>query len=455
MVNVVFLDSGLTQVASFSSSLDTKLESQAAGTFLSLLGKLGVPGPTADIWGYANADKEYALVGYGIFTEPPNAGVVIVDVSNPATPVQVADINTVPGFDVKTWQNYMYTVNGRSNGFGGIVDISDPENPQVVGSMPSSHNIFIDDRGFMYLEFPGLRIFDLNPDPTNPELVWSDGSFGGHDASVIGNRLFDFHGTSGTNIYDVTDPGDPQLLGSITDPAIQFHHSGWPTEDGQFLFICDEGARHPTPDFTVWDISDVANPKKVGRFAEASAIIHNLYVVGNFAFTAYYTAGIRVFNISDPTNPVIVDEFDTSARFGEEFGGAFGVYPFAPSGNVYLSDEEKGLFVFAFNDPTTDVNTDFPEVPKQFTLLDNYPNPFNPATTISYKLPKTAQVNLVVYNALGQPIKTLLNSIQSAGTHRVVWDGQNDSGKQVSSGIYYYRIKTENFKATKRMLLLK
>ena len=125
MVNVVFLDSGLTQDASFSSSLDTKLESQTTGNFLSLLGKLSVPGPTADILGYANADKEYALVGYGIFTDPPNAGVVIVDVSNPANPVQVADINTVPGFDVKTWQNYMYSVNGRSDGFGGIVDILD------------------------------------------------------------------------------------------------------------------------------------------------------------------------------------------------------------------------------------------------------------------------------------------------------------------------------------------
>ncbi|MFQ5771652.1 MAG: choice-of-anchor B family protein, partial [bacterium] len=422
-----------------------------------LLGRLSIPGQTADVWGYVDSStgKEFALVGYGIFTDPPNAGVIIADVSNPSNPIQVANINSVPGFDVKNWQHYIYAVNGGSQGFGSIVDISNPENPIVVGSMPSSHNIFIDKRGFMYLECPGLKIFNLNPDPTNPELIWSDGTLACHDATVIDNRLYDFHGTGGTNIYDITDPRDPELLGSITDPAIQFHHSGWPTEDGQFLFICDEGARELTEDFTVWDISDVGNPQKVGGFADVNAIVHNLFVVGNFAFTSYYTAGLRIFDISEPKNPIFVDEFDTSMLSGENFAGAFGVYPFAPSGNIYVSDEQEGLFIFGFNDPTTSVDTKSPDLPAQFALFDNYPNPFNPATTISYKLPKTAPVNLVIYNPLGQPIKTLLNSVQSAGTHLVVWDGQNDSGKQVSSGIYFYRIKTLNFKATKRMLLLK
>ena len=449
---------GLAQDLTFSYKTKSNFESHSTENFIFLLGQLSIPGRTADVWGYVDSktSKEYALVGYGIFSDPPNAGVVIADVTDPAKPVQVANIDSVPGFDVKTWRHYMYTVNGRSNGFGGIVDISDPENPKVVDSIPSAHNIFIDERGFMYMECPGLRIFDLNPDPTNPKLIWSDSTFDCHDASVIGNRLFDFHGSAGTNIYDVTDPSDPQLLGSINDPAIRFHHSGWTTEDGQFLFICDEGARHPTADFTVWDISDVGNPQKVGSFADPDAIIHNLYVVGNFAFASYYTAGLRVFDISNPKNPIMLDEFDTAPDIsGEVFGGDFGVYPFAPSGNIYVSDEDSGLFVFAFKDPATDVKLESPEIPSQFVLDDNYPNPFNPTTTITYKLPKATLVRLIIYNALSQTIKILANAVQSAGTHRAVWDGQDESGKQAPSGIYFYRIETDNFKTTKRMLLLK
>ena len=452
IIIISLFNDGLAQDGHWSSESEVLLDSQSSDNFLSLKGRLSIPGRAADVWGYvdSNTGKEYALIGYGIFSDPPDAGVVIADVTDPANPVQVANIDSVPGFDLKTWRHYMYTVNGRSNGLGGIVDISDPENPKVVDSIPSAHNIFIDERGFMYMECPGLRIFDLNPDPTNPKLIWSDSTFDCHDASVIGNRLFDFHGSAGTNIYDVTDPSDPQLLGSINDPAIRFHHSGWPTEDGQFLFICDEGARHPTADFTVWDISDVRNPRKVGSFADPDAIVHNLYVVGNFAFTSYYTAGLRVFDISDPRNPIQLDEFDTAPdTSGEVFAGDFGVYPFAPSGNIYVSDRQSGLFIFAFNEPTT-------EIPSQFILFDNYPNPFNPATTITYQLPKATLVRLIIYNALGQTIRTLVNAVQPAATyHRAVWDGQDESGKQAPSGIYFYRVETDNFKATKRMLLLK
>lgn len=463
-INFFLFNSGLTQNAPLSSKSKSKLNAQSTNGAIFLLGRLTIPKPTADVWGYLdqNTGREFALVGYGIFTDPPNAGVVIADVTNPSNPIQVANINTIPGFDVKTWNHYIYSVNGLSNGFGAIVDISTPENPQVVGSFPSSHNIWIDDRGFMYLECPGLRIFDLNPDPTNPKLIWRDqDNLQGnnqfcHDAAVIGDRLFDFHGSAETNIYDITNATNPQLLGTIHDPTINFHHSGWTTQDGQFLFICDELAIHPIADFTVWDISDLTNPQKVGEFSDSNATIHNLYIVDNFAFTSYYTAGFRVFDISDPRNPLLLDEFDTAPdTTSEGFAGAFGAYTFAPSGNIYVSDEQNGLFIFAFKESTTDVNIETPDIPTEFALLDNYPNPFNPTTTLSYQLSKDAEVTLVIYNTLGQTIRTLVNAFQPAGFQRVVWDGRDDSGNLVPSGLYFYQIQTDGFRMTKRMLLLK
>ncbi|MCZ6776090.1 MAG: choice-of-anchor B family protein, partial [Ignavibacteria bacterium] len=188
-------------------------------------------------------------------------------------------------------------------------------------------------------------------DPTNPMLLWDDGTGGGHDAAVIGNRLVDFHGGSGTNIYDVSfsNPFSVQLLGSINDPAISYHHSGWTTENGRYLFICDELATHPTADITVWDINDPGNPQKVDELADPTATVHNLYVLGDFAYASYYSAGFRVFDVSIPNAVVMVGEYDTSPSSGEGFQGAWGVYPFAPSGNVYVSDRQNGLFVFQFN----------------------------------------------------------------------------------------------------------
>ncbi len=317
---------------------------------IQLLSRLDFPETMAEIWGYVdNTGKEYALIGFGLFTDPPQAGVYIVDVSDPRNPVQAAKVTDAAGFDVKVWRNFMYSVNGRGSGLGGIVDISDPRHPQLVGSFPSSHTIFIADNGYLYSEFPGLRIFNLNPDPTNPALVWSDSTTGGHAAAVVGNRLYDFHGSAATHIYDVSNPSQPRLLGSIDPPFIRYHHSGWPSENGRFLFICDEGASHPDDDITVWDISDVANPEFVGGYKDSTAIVHNLIIVGNYAYVAYYNSGFRVFDVSDPRKFKLVDEFDTNADSGEFFNGAYGAYPFTPSDNIYVSDMGNGLHVFSFN----------------------------------------------------------------------------------------------------------
>ena len=88
-----------------------------------------------------------------------------------------------------------------------------------------------------------------------------------------------------------------------------------------------------------------------------------------------------------------------------------------------------------------------------FNLIQNYPNPFNPTTTINYSLPQSAQVKLVVYDILGQKIVTLVNQFESAGEKSLKWNGKDESGQVVSSGVYVYRIEADNFVATHKMLL--
>ncbi len=87
--------------------------------------------------------------------------------------------------------------------------------------------------------------------------------------------------------------------------------------------------------------------------------------------------------------------------------------------------------------------------------LNNYPNPFNPETTISFNLLQNERVKLEIYNVKGQLIKTLINDKRNAGNHRINWDGKNNSGKMVTSGIYYSRLKTSQTTLVKKMLLIK
>jgi len=94
-------------------------------------------------------------------------------------------------------------------------------------------------------------------------------------------------------------------------------------------------------------------------------------------------------------------------------------------------------------------------LPEGFTLNQNYPNPFNPSTVITYSLATSADVDLVVINVLGQQIRTLVNEYQSSGDHSVVWDGRDQGGNQVASGIYFYRMSAAGAVDTKKMMLLK
>jgi flagellar hook assembly protein FlgD len=95
-------------------------------------------------------------------------------------------------------------------------------------------------------------------------------------------------------------------------------------------------------------------------------------------------------------------------------------------------------------------------IPLQFELNQNYPNPFNHQTTFSYQLPIKAKLTLKIYNMLGEEIRTLVNGNNSAGKYSVIWDGTDNSGSLIGSGIYLYQLRLDNnYLKTKKLLLLK
>ena len=94
-------------------------------------------------------------------------------------------------------------------------------------------------------------------------------------------------------------------------------------------------------------------------------------------------------------------------------------------------------------------------MPAEYALHQNFPNPFNPSTSIRYALPEPAEVKLTIYNVLGQKAVTLVNEKQTAGVYTAVWDGRDRGGRMLASGVYLYRLEAGTFVKSRKMILLK
>ena len=109
----------------------------------------------------------------------------------------------------------------------------------------------------------------------------------------------------------------------------------------------------------------------------------------------------------------------------------------------------KGIFRRPLNELTAikEINSEIPEI---YSLSQNYPNPFNPSTIINYQLPKSGEVKLIIYDAIGREVKTLVNEQQNAGSYQIEFDGSN-----FPSGVYFYKLSATEFTETKKMVMIK
>ncbi len=133
--------------------------------------------------------------------------------------------------------------------------------------------------------------------------------------------------------------------------------------------------------------------------------------------------------------------------------GAINVIVRAGESQIRIDEAQLHL---DYDNPTSDVEEDeFPSNTERFRLSQNYPNPFNPGTQISFDLPKTTKVSLAVYNVFGQKVRTLIDTNLPAGWYTVTWDGKDDKGIKVASGVYFCRLLAGDKVSTKKMTLVK
>ncbi len=171
--------------------------------------------------------------------------------------------------------------------------------------------------------------------------------------------------------------------------------------------------------------------------------------------------GLAVFNGLPPgfdavafaikVGPIDPDNAGKTICLDSCFYPPAGYWILAGSGGSFAWD---GPHCFTLVTPTDakDFNS---ELPKEFSLGQNYPNPFNPSTEILFDLPHRSRVRIEIYNVMGQRVRNLVDEQLPAGSYRRSWDGTNDLGQSVSSGVYLYRMVTETFVQARKMVLLK
>ena len=325
-------------------------------TFVDTLNPTPEAGRYSALWGYTAPDgREYALLG-------GYTGTHIIDITSKPI-VQVAFI---PGpssgwREMKTFGRYAYVV---SEGGGGLQIIDLGNLPDTAILIKADQTVFrtghtINQEGsWLYVNGTnvdaganqGTLIFDIATDPLNPKLVGKYTRGYVHDevvrndtmyAAMINDGRFDI-------VYLGKDRTNPELVTDISYPGAGTHNADL-TIDGRYVMTTDEIGSTPKT-LKVWDLANIDDIVKVADWTPVQGqTIHNVHVKGTVAYIAWYTAGTRIVDISDPTSPVEIGFYDMFPGSSSSTIGNWEVYPYFKSGKIISSDMRTGLHVFTFD----------------------------------------------------------------------------------------------------------
>lgn len=297
-----------------------------------------------DVWGYEAPDgREYALLGV-------QDGTSIVDVTDPANLREIKFIpsNRSTWKDIKTFGHYAYVVNESGGGMQ-ILDLSKLPNDVPVAAVytgfTTSHNLYIDEeRKILFAEgnhSQPVRLFSLE-DPLAPVQLSSLG-VECHDIYAKNGLVYVSEGGHGTiGIFNYDDPRNPHLVSRFQIRRAGYVHNAWPTEDGRYLMTTEENTGKTMKLFDLADLNDV---QQVGEVIGPGKLAHNTHIKGNFAYVAHYGSGMRIYDVSNPSQPTETAYWQKNSTPGRGFVSAWGAYPFFKSGKILISDIEDGLFV--------------------------------------------------------------------------------------------------------------
>jgi len=231
-----------------------------------------------------------------------------------------------------------------------------------------------------------------------------------------------------------------------------------------FLFYYDTG--NPTVRVYVWESDGVYPTQKIDSVDVPHA---NIQSYPDWTIVDFSSKNITLRNLSDfhvgyttlgpPETDTVAIVSDDGLPTGTEHRSV--EYCEGAWGTMYHDwGIDVNFFIRAVVENTSDVEEEFTVVdPTSYELFQNYPNPFNPETRIKYTVGSrqthSLPTTLKIYNILGQLVKTLLDKPQEPGNYEIIWDGKDDKGNEVASGIYFYQLKAGEFSQTEKMILIR
>ena len=401
-----------------------------------------------DIWGHVdlNTGIEYAIMG---FTD----GTRVYSLEDPSSPQLVGhqsgirtswrDFKVLQYFDetLNAYQAYAYVSSEASNGIQ-IIDLNNlPQSISLAHSdrtFDSAHNVYISNVDYSL----NMAINGMQP---RLQVVGADGFGGAFTSFDLTNptapvKSYDINSTLASNythdgssmvvddiratrdcvnslngkcdvfidfnekqirLWDNTVPAETTELGSVgyDDVALsnQYVHSGWWHDDKRHIYVhdeFDESRGNLNTTVRIIDAQDLTNPVIVGKWVSNNRTIdHNGFVKGNRYYMSNYERGLTILDISDPVNPVEIGYFDTfPSSNNASFNGAWGTYPYLPSGNILISDINSGLYVVKDTSrdglPQVSFNTTelLVERGEQVSLMVNKPTALNEVASVSFDI---------------------------------------------------------------------
>lgn len=321
----------------------------AQGYQCTLLANVDQHAPYSGMWGYvAPNNKEYALLG-------TTTGIAVIDCTVGTAPVERAYFPWVSSTwrEVRTYGTYAYVTTEAAAGFM-VIDLTNPDAPVNLGIVGAAnhgnaHNLGVDmGTGRIYIVGTnnGVAVYDGAANPANPPFLGYAAPSGNsnyfHDLTI--ENGFGYGAMIYTGIFRIWNMNTfpPTTLSDSLTPSA-FTHNIWPTANGNICVTTDE---RDGSLLRFYDTTNKSAPVARGQMTmNPVSIPHNAYIIGNISHTAWYTEGYQAVDFSDPTTPVVVASYDTWPGASGGFNGAWGCFPFLPSGNVYISDRATGLYV--------------------------------------------------------------------------------------------------------------
>jgi choice-of-anchor B domain-containing protein len=343
-------------------------------------------------WGLAVNGHEYAVLGGA-------AHVLFFDVTVPAQPQLVgkfAGTTTTVWREFKSYKNRIYAVSDATTEGLMVFDLSHAEDTIVRTYWSNefferAHTITLDTvSGRIYLNGgsanQGMIVLDVSQNPDQPTLLANLPSIPGgylHDSYVRNDTLYGSSGYDGYYIFDFKDPQNPVFLASVSTGG--YNHNSWLNPEGTHAYYTEEIPQGQPVRVVDLQNLNVGEIEVVGGFldnltpnAGSLAVPHNVYIKDHLLFNSQYEDGLLVYDISNPTEPMLVAYYDTHPENSAYLGyfGNWGNYPWLPSGNIIAGDMQHGLQVLKITTPVSTQN-----IEKQL-IAHISPNPATERLTI-------------------------------------------------------------------------